>query len=120
MTDPHETRRVIRYWWLALAYLVVGLVAYGRVLGTFFVADDFAYLDELSRATSPAVIFSALAGRYFRPAVVLVYYVNYQFSGLSPWTYHLSVVLIHVANAWLLFLLGRTIALRLSTPTGSI
>ncbi len=56
------------------------------------------------------MIFSALAGRYFRPAVVFVYYVNYQLSGLSPWTYHLSVVLIHVVNAWLVFLLGRSMA----------
>ena len=56
------------------------------------------------------MIFSVLAGRYFRPAVVFVYYVNYQLSGLSPWTYHVSVVLIHVVNAWLVFLLGRSMA----------
>ena len=104
--DSHRKDRAVRYWPIALGYLVVGLVAYGRILGTFFVADDFSYLDEMSRAESPAVIFSALAGRYFRPAVVLVYYVNYQLSGLSPWTYHLSVVFVHVVNAWLLFLLG--------------
>ena len=53
------------------------------------------------------MIFSALAGRYFRPSVVLVYYLNYLVSGLSPWSYHVSLVLIHVANSWLVFLLGR-------------
>jgi len=108
--DAPRADRATRYWPVALAYLILGLVAYGRILDTFFVADDFSYLDELSRAESPAVIFSALAGRYFRPAVVLVYYLNYQLSGLSPWTYHLSVVLVHVVNAWLIFLLGRAIA----------
>ena len=99
-----------RYWPLAVAYLLLGFAAYWRILGTFFVADDFAYLIELSRTSSPAVIFSALAGRYFRPAVVFVYYANYQLSGLSPWTYHASVVLVHVVNAWLIFKLGRAIA----------
>lgn len=99
-----------RYWPLAVAYLVLGFAAYWRILGTFFVADDFAYLGELARTSSPAVIFSALAGRYFRPAVVFVYYVNYQLSGLAPWTYHASVVLVHVVNAWLVFMLGRAIA----------
>lgn len=99
-----------RHWPLALAYLVLGFAAYWRILGTFFVADDFAYLIELSRTSSPGVIFSALAGRYFRPAVVFVYYANYQLSGLAPWTYHASVVLVHVVNAWLVFKLGRAIA----------
>lgn len=108
ITERLSPDRAGRYWPLAAAYLVVGLAVYARILGTFFVADDFSYLDELSKAQSPAVIFSVLAGRYFRPAVVFVYYVNYQLSGLSPWTYHVSVVLIHVVNAWLVFLLGRS------------
>jgi protein O-mannosyl-transferase len=101
---------MICYWPVALGYLIIGLLAYARILGTFFVADDFVYLDDIAGADSAAVIFSPLAGRYFRPLVVLVYYVNYQLAGLSPWTYHLSVVLMHVVNGWLVFLLGRTIA----------
>jgi len=95
---------------ILLAYLIVGLAAYARILGTFFVADDFVYLDAIQASGSPAVIFSPLAGRYFRPAVVLVYYLNYQIAGLSALSYHLSVVLMHVANAWLVFLLGRSLA----------
>ena len=73
MMERLSPDRTSRYWPLAAAYLVVGLAVYARILGTFFVADDFSYLDELSKAQSPAVIFSALAGRYFRPAVVFVY-----------------------------------------------
>ncbi len=99
-----------RYWPLAVIYSIVGVAAYWTILPTFFVADDFAYLIEMSKAESPAVIFSPLAGRYFRPVVVLVYYLNYQLSALEPWTYHASVVLVHIVNAWLVFLLGRAIA----------
>lgn len=105
-----EDHALIRHWPLALAYLVIGLALYGRILNTFFVADDFTYLDFISKAPSPAVVFSVLAERYFRPLVVLVYYVNYHISGLSSWTYHLSVLLVHIANAWLVFLLGRRLA----------
>jgi protein O-mannosyl-transferase len=98
-----------RTWPLAVVYAGIGLLAYARILNTFFVADDFAFLDVISRAPSISVIFSALAERYFRPVVVLVYYLNYKISGLSPWTYHVSIVLVHAVNAWLVFLLGRTL-----------
>jgi hypothetical protein len=110
MTATAQTGSSGRQWPLAIVYLAIGLGLYSRILGTFFVADDFAYLDAIVQAKSPAVIFSPLAERYFRPAVVFVYYVNYQLSALSPWTYHVSVVLMHVVNAWLVFLLGRGLA----------
>ena len=91
---------------VALIYIGVGLAAYARVIPTFFTADDFAYLEVISRAPA-TVVFSPLAERYFRPLVVLVYYLNYQLAGLNAWTYHLSVIVMNIANAWLVFLLGR-------------
>jgi protein O-mannosyl-transferase len=91
-------------------FVIVGLAAYARILGTFFVADDFSYLGAIRTIGSPSVIFTPLAGRYFRPAVVFVYYVNYQLAGLSAFSYHLSVVAMHIVNAWLLFRLGRILA----------
>ena len=100
--------------WLAPAavlslYLVVGVAVYARILPAFFVADDFAYLRDIAVAKSPSITFSALAGRYFRPMVVLAYYVNYQISALDPFSYHLTVVLLNVVNSFLVFLLGRTL-----------
>ena len=103
-----------REWLSALLvlalYLVAGIAAYAWILSTYFVADDFAYLHDIAAAQSPTIIFSTLAGRYFRPMVVLVYYLNYQISGLDPFSYHLTVVLLNVANAWLVFALGRTLS----------
>jgi protein O-mannosyl-transferase len=95
---------------LTLAYLVVGIGIYARILPTYFVADDFAFLELVASAASPDVILAPLAGRYFRPGVVAVYYLNYLLAGLSPWPYHLTVVLINVVNAWLVFQLGRTLS----------
>ena len=95
---------------VALTYLALGVAIYAGILNTFFVADDFSYLDAIQSAKSPSVIFSPLAERYFRPSVVLVYYLNYQVAGLDSTTYHLSVVLMNVANAWLVFLLGSRLS----------
>ena len=90
-------------------YLAVGVAVYARILPSFFVADDFAYLHDIAASKSPSIIFSALAERYFRPMVVLAYYFNYQISALDPFSYHLTVVLLNVVNSWLIFLLGRAL-----------
>lgn len=87
----------------AIALAMVVLALYWPVLDTYFVADDFAYLWAISSAHSPSVIFSALAERYFRPAVVALYYLNYSSSGLAPLTYHVTVVIVHGAAAWMLY-----------------
>jgi protein O-mannosyl-transferase len=113
MTTSHESLNG-RGWLAAPAvlamYLAVGVTVYARILPSFFVADDFAYLHEIAVSQSPSIIFSALAGRYFRPMVVFAYYLNYQISALDPFSYHLTVVLLNVGNAWLVFLLGRALA----------
>jgi hypothetical protein len=95
---------------VAVTYLAIGIGVYAGILNTYFVADDFSYLDAIETAKSPAVVFSPLAARYFRPSVVAVYYLNYLVAGLDSWTYHLSVVLMNVGNAWLVFLLGRKLS----------
>jgi 4-amino-4-deoxy-L-arabinose transferase-like glycosyltransferase len=95
---------------VGVTYLALGIAVYAGILNTFFVADDFSYLDAIQTSNSPAVIFSPLAERYFRPSVVLVYYLNYQLAGLDSWTYHLSVVLMNACNAWLVFLLGSRLS----------
>jgi len=101
------TKKKWPLWLLALGYAAVGLCLYAPILGSFFLADDFAYLDAIKATGSPSVMFSALAGRYFRPMAMFVYYANYQVSGLSPWSYHLSMLGVHLLNTWLVFLLGR-------------
>jgi hypothetical protein len=107
---PSPARNRVLHAVIGLTYLAVGLGVYRNILHTFFLADDFSYLDAIKDAPSASVVFSPLAERYFRPSVVLVYYLNYQLSGLDPLSYHLSVVVVHVLNAWLIFLLGRAMA----------
>jgi hypothetical protein len=97
-------------WLVAIAYVVIAFVVYAPVLNAFFLADDFAYLDAIKTTGSPSVMFTPLAERYFRPMAMFVYYANYQISGLAPTSYHVTMLLVHVMNTWLVFLLGRQLA----------
>jgi hypothetical protein len=97
--------------WLVLGlYLLIGFAAYFNILRNYFVADDFPFLHLVASSSSIGVVFAPLAERYFRPAVVALYYINYQVAGLSPLAYHVSLLLIHVCNTWLVFLLARRLA----------
>ena len=92
---------------VALAYAVVGFAIYVRTFGIFFMSDDFEFLSIVAPAKNVLVIFEPLVGRFVRPLVVLMYYVNYHTIGLAPWGYHLSTVMAHLVGAWLVYLVAR-------------
>jgi hypothetical protein len=88
--------------WTAVAFVLGALAAYHQSMRAGFVADDWDFLVLVDASRSIAVAFEPLVGRFFRPLVVLVYYANYQVFGLWPLPYHVTVVLLHGLNAWLL------------------
>jgi hypothetical protein len=94
------------------AYLAIGLLAFAPILTAWFVADDWDFLILVAQAKSPAICFVALVGRFVRPLVMATYYANYHLFGLRPVPYHLTLVLVHIVNAWLVYLLA--LRLRLS------
>lgn len=98
----------------ALGFVIAALVLYGRALNAGFVADDWPFLALCDAAQSPAVLFEPLVGRYLRPFVVLIYCGNFQVFGLWPLPYHVSVVLLHALDTWLLCLLATKLSGRRS------
>lgn len=90
-----------------LFYAAAALVVYAPALSAFFVADDYYFLDLIMPAPDVRVVFTPLIGRFARPLVVLLYYACYHVAGLTPWVFHSLVLLVHVLNAWLVFLIGR-------------
>jgi len=54
-------------------------------------------------------IFSSTRGSLYKPLVTLSYALEYQAVGLKPFLYHLTNVLLHVVNTWLVFLLFRAL-----------
>jgi hypothetical protein len=93
------------------AYLAIGLLAFAPALNAWFVADDWDFLILVAKAKSAAICFVPLVGRFVRPLVMATYYVNYHLFGLRPFPYHLTLVVIHALNAWLVCLLAERLGL---------
>ena len=96
-----------RAWLVPLTYAAVALGVYAPALRAFFLGDDYYFLDIVSPASDVRVIFAPLIGRFVRPWVVLLYYGAYKAAGPAPLAFHLSLLTVHVLNAWLVFLIGR-------------
>jgi protein O-mannosyl-transferase len=112
----HRHRRL----WLAIALAVVTLAVYARVRDHDFVAyDDDAYVTRnphvrsgLSFPNARWAFTSAPVG-YWHPVTWLSHQVDSQLFGLRPGPHHVGNVLLHAANAVLLFLLLHRLTRRL-------
>lgn len=79
--------------WVFPALLLVGIALYISVINSFFISDDFDWL-----VSGDIEIF-------FRPLSRASFMVNHAIGGLSPVSYHAFNLLLHVLNAYMLFLL---------------
>jgi len=100
-----------------LSLLLVGLVIYANTLSHPFVHDDLVFIrhnPEIHRLDHwPALFLKAadpvpgikVANPYYRPLLEILYRVQYRILGFKAWGYHLFNILLHVLNAWLVFLI---------------
>jgi tetratricopeptide (TPR) repeat protein len=112
----------------ALLVLLVGL-AYGNSLGNGFTMDDDFIIAGNPQITGLQHVPRIFATDYwaregssdaaaprtsslYRPLVILTYAVNFALAGLTPWTFRLVNILLHLLVSWLIFLL----ALRIGVP----
>lgn len=113
-TPKRKKRKLV--WWKdkmvqrALgAILVITFIAYIPALsGEFNNWDDQLYVTDskLIQDISPSglkKIFSTQVAANYHPLTVLSLAVNYQISGMSPFSYHLFNVLLHLLNVFLVF-----------------
>jgi protein O-mannosyl-transferase len=99
-----------------LLIIAVG-VAYANVYGNgFFGDDDVLILENLyvrnwgslgELLTSSIARGSNIGGAFYRPMQSLLYLIVYHIAGYTPITFHLLNVVLHGANACLVFALGR-------------
>jgi protein O-mannosyl-transferase len=80
-----------------ILFAVVGFVLYAPVLGNGFLSDDY---DSLYRICIQKRI---LYREFLRPMIDISFYLNYLVSGLSPWSYYLFNISVHIVNAVLVF-----------------
>jgi Tfp pilus assembly protein PilF len=96
-----------------LAALLVGMVvaAYGPALSAGFIWDDDDYVTENPLLHAPdgfeRIWLSMDAPSQYFPLVYTAFRIEYGLWGLDPFGYHLINVLLHAANALLLWLLLR-------------
>ena len=92
-----------------VAFLILAVVALylPAVWGTIVTIDDQGIMKFYGsgRLTLLDVVRPG-PGYYYRPLIALNYYLDYQLLGQNPYLLHLENVLIHAANAALLFLLA--------------
>lgn len=85
-------------WNVLLILFIISFVLYFPVLNKGFVSDDFTVLFRLINSkdfTPPG---------FFRPGADISLYSTYLLSGLNPVAYNVTNLLIHVFNAWLIYL----------------
>jgi len=93
---------------MVIVFLSISIAAYAGIMSSFFLSDDFNYLD------SPAKIWvhNSQAG-FFRPVVIILFLFEKVLLGLKPSGYHFISVLIHGVNASLVYLLFLRLSKRL-------
>jgi tetratricopeptide (TPR) repeat protein len=110
---------VRRGQYFGLLVAAIAFLVYANSLGNGFVWDD-----DVVIVANPALRGSALSlfstidtGRaieltpYYRPLTVLTFLIEERAHGLTPFPMHLVNVLLHAANAFLVYLLARSLVI---------
>ena len=95
---------------LAFLAVLLGAIVYVNSLGNPFVFDDTTEILENPSITQPAQIGGLIRYSPTRPVVNLSYALDYASSGLEPFGYHLTNLLLHLINIALFFALARAYA----------
>jgi tetratricopeptide (TPR) repeat protein len=96
--------------------VVASLVVYVPALRSGFIWDDDHYVEENVLLRSPKGLWNIWTGRgvpmSYVPMVYTVFNLEYALWGLNPFGYHLTNVLLHAANALLIWLLLSRLGVR--------
>ena len=109
-TRSRDSGRPAR-WAAFLLLATLCSLAYANTLFHGFVWDDRLLVVENPAIRSPAAVFrcfvsgpfSRAGGDFYRPLQILSYAADCSLWGLNPFGYHLTNVLLHLANSLLLF-----------------
>jgi 4-amino-4-deoxy-L-arabinose transferase-like glycosyltransferase len=87
-------------------FLAGALLAFSINLNNYFLSDDFAQIGRVLSGDF-SVIWGLEHGGFFRPLFIWSYVIDSRIWGAHPFGYHLTNVLIHGLNSFLVFQLGR-------------
>ena len=109
MTGGTNRRPWLPYALAAVAAAMAALV-YLNALDNPFVYDDHRVVLENYSIRDLSNVRALFLNDAFRPVVNISYALDYARSGLEPFGYHLTSLLLHMANVVLLFVLVRVLA----------
>ena len=108
MTSWQKSLQTISEKRIAFLFLAVVALYLPAVWGTIVTIDDQGIMKFYGSARLTLLdAVSPGPGYYYRPLIALSYYLDYQLLGQNPYLLHLENVLIHAANATLVFLLAK-------------
>ena len=93
-------------WWLALAIVIFGALAYLNTLHAPFIFDDRYHIVENARIRRLWPPWTYIL-HTSRPVIYLSLALNYAIGGLNPLGYHLLNLAIHITAALLLYGIAR-------------
>ncbi|HEX8177651.1 MAG TPA: glycosyltransferase family 39 protein [Pyrinomonadaceae bacterium] len=82
--------------------LLLGLIAYFSILDSYFLSDDFVQVGGVLKGDW-SVVWGREHGGFFRPLFILSYVVDSRVWGARPLGYHLTNVLVHGLNSYLVY-----------------
>jgi len=86
-------------------FLLAGLIAFSNIINSWFLSDDFAQIGKVL-AGDRSVVWGKEHGGFFRPLFILSYLVDTKIWGVRPFGFHLTNVVFHSLNAFLIFILS--------------
>jgi len=96
-------------------FLIAGFVAFSNILNSYFLSDDFAQIGKVLNGDL-SVVWGKAHGGFFRPLFILSYLIDSTIWGARPFGFHLSNVLFHSLNAFLVFRLSLRLVEDLNLP----
>jgi protein O-mannosyl-transferase len=99
-----RSTRSLQIYLLGL-FLLAGLAAFSLNLNSWFLSDDFVQIGKVLRGDF-SVAWGHEHGGFFRPLFILSYILDSRLWGVRPFGYHLTNVIVHGLNAFLVFRLA--------------
>lgn len=112
-----EIKKIIVAPYSIIFYLfALTFILYSKILGNYFVGDDFTWLRWVADCTKDCSIFPSFIryfteadGFFYRPGTKIYFYLMHNFFWLNQVVYHLVSLILHFTVASLFYLLGRKI-----------
>src|SRR6266849_5611378 len=106
LVSSKDSVRSLRQFLILGLFVLVALLAFSNTLNSYFLSDDFAQIGKVLSGDF-SVTWGQAHGGFFRPLFILSYVFDTKIWGARAFGFHLTNVLVHALNSFLVFLLSQ-------------